>query len=124
VKIFSNRCPLGEAKSKPREVNVMLKQVFAVLLFLALVVPSWCEAKTIKTKDFQNQTGIELVHDVDMLFPGYSNVGRVVDVDKFKKLGFTNVKAGDYVTFSALDDGSVNIVSDSTGERKSIKIDD
>jgi hypothetical protein len=102
----------------------MLKQVFVVLLFLALAVPSWCEAKAIKTKDFQDKTGIELVHDVDMLYPGYSNVGRVVDVDKFKRHGFTNIKAGDYVTFSTLYDGSVNIVADPTGERKSIKISD
>ncbi len=100
----------------------MLKRLIVVLLFLALAIPAWCEAKNIKTEDFQKQTGIELVHSVGMLIPGYANSGRVVDVDKFKGHGFENVTKGSYVMFHTLDDGSVKVILDSTGQSKLIEI--
>jgi len=63
-----------------------------------------------------------VVHSVDMLLPGYANVGRVADVDKFKKQGFETGNKGDYLMFSVLDDGRMKIVLDSTGESKIIEI--
>ena len=100
----------------------MLKRVIMVLLFLALAVPTWCEAKNINTNDFQKQTGIEVTHSVGQLLPAYQNVGRVVDVDKFKAHGFKDVEAGNFVTFYVRNDGDVKIILDSTGESKLIKI--
>ena len=100
----------------------MFKRIILAVLFLALTTPAWCSAENIKTKDFQNQTGIKVVHSVGKLFPGYANVGTVANVDKFKKLGFKKVSAGDYVRFDTLDDGIVKITLDPTGEEKSVKI--
>ena len=100
----------------------MLKRVIMVLLFLALAVPTWCEAKNINTNDFQKQTGIEVTHSVGQLLPGYANVGRIVDVDKFEAHGFKDAKAGNFVTFDVRNDGDVKIILDSTGESKLIKI--
>lgn len=95
-----------------------------VLLLLTLAVPAWCAAGNIKTKDFQEQTGIESVklYSPDILFPRYTSYGRIVDVEKAKKQGLENVKAGDYVTFSARDDGSVKVIVASTGQSKSIQV--
>ena len=100
----------------------MLKRIIVVLVFLALAVPALCQARNIKVKDFQDQTGIKVVHFEDMLLPGYANAGTIADVDKFKKQGFETGNKGDYVIFSVLDNGNIKVVLDSTGQSKIIEI--
>jgi hypothetical protein len=109
-------------KIKLMRGDAMLKRTLIVIVFLALAIPTWCEAKNIKTDDFQKQTGIKVTHPVDLLLPGYANVGQVVDVDKFKGHGFTEVSKGDFVTFDIRNDGSIKVILDPTGESKLIRI--
>jgi len=102
----------------------MLKKMIMVLPLLILAIPTWCAAENIKTKDFQEQTGIESIklYSPDILFPDYRSYGKIGDVKKAEKQGLENVKAGDYVTFSVRDDGSVKVTVASTGQSKSIQI--